>query len=91
MLITAGASRNLRHAEPSRITIEVEVGETAVRAGVVDDGRGFEPDSLAVSQGGGLPSMRERAELLRGRLDLDSRPGAGTRVRVLVPLGEERL
>ncbi len=91
-LIVREAVRNaLRHAEPKRITIDLEVTDTLVRAEVTDDGRGFDPDSLATAQGGGLPSMRERAELLRGRLDLTSRVGEGTRITVLVPLGEDRL
>lgn len=91
-LILREAVRNaLRHAAPSRIDIDLTVTDDAVRARVADDGRGFRVGSLAAAQGGGLPSMRERAELLRGRLDLTSTPGEGTSVDVLVPLRGERL
>ena len=51
---------------------------------VDDNGRGFD-----VSHGGsewyGLASMGERAALVGGRLDIDSAPGDGTRVRLRVP------
>ncbi|MFY1690217.1 sensor histidine kinase [Plantactinospora sp. WMMB782] len=91
-LILREAVRNaLRHAAPTRITIDLEVTDLLVRATVVDDGRGFEPGNVAFSQGGGLPSMGERADLLRGQLDLHSRLGQGTRIGVQVPLRGERL
>jgi signal transduction histidine kinase len=55
---------------------------------VVDDGRGFlcEPGFLWSSRGEGLPGMRERAELLGGALQVESAPGAGTRIAVTLPL-----
>ena len=56
---------------------------------IEDDGRGFEPDGLAAPQGAagfGLVSMRERATLVGGQLEIDSTPGAGTSIFVRVPL-----
>jgi two-component system sensor histidine kinase DegS len=54
-------------------------------AEVTDDGRGFDP---MVAQGGvGLVGMRERVEELGGQIEVKSRPGEGTAVRVRVPLG----
>ncbi|MGC8634294.1 MAG: sensor histidine kinase [Candidatus Limnocylindrales bacterium] len=59
---------------------------------VEDDGRGFDPDVArdAASRSFGLRFMRERAELIGARLDIDSRPSAGTRVRVTIPAGTDR-
>jgi two-component system sensor histidine kinase DegS len=59
---------------------------------VEDDGRGFDPDMArdAASRSFGLRFMRERAELIGARLDIDSRPSAGTRVRVTIPAGTDR-
>jgi signal transduction histidine kinase len=56
---------------------------------VEDDGEGFDPEAVGKatpSWGVGLRSMRERAEMLGGSLRVDSRPGAGTRVELRVPL-----
>jgi two-component system NarL family sensor kinase len=54
---------------------------------VIDDGTGF--DAAAPARPGptgfGLSGMRERAELLGGRLDLVTAPGRGTTVRLLIP------
>jgi signal transduction histidine kinase len=52
---------------------------------VRDDGQGF--DSAQPRRGRwGMTGMRERAEAAGGRLDVQSAPGTGTIVRVLVPL-----
>jgi signal transduction histidine kinase len=53
---------------------------------VTDNGRGFAPDAPGPSSYG-LSSMRERAEIIGGRLSLDSRPQDGTRVIVNLPVG----
>jgi PAS domain S-box-containing protein len=56
---------------------------------IEDDGRGFESAEPAAPPGVagfGLVSMRERATLVGGELEIDSRPGAGTSIFVRVPL-----
>lgn len=86
-LVLREAARNaLRHASPSRLDITIEVTDRALYASVADDGCGF----LAGSSppGGGLPSMRERVQLLRGDLSVSSAPAVGTVVQARVPLGE---
>jgi signal transduction histidine kinase len=53
---------------------------------VADDGRGFDAESPAVrGRRLGLTSMEERATALGGQVVVDSRPGAGTTVRLEVP------
>ena len=56
-----------------------------LHASIEDDGRGFEVGD-ADGAGYGLRFMRERAEELGGSLELLSRPGAGTRVVLEVPV-----
>ena len=59
---------------------------------IADDGHGFDPDGVrdAASRSFGLRFMRERAELIGARLQLDSQPSAGTRVCVTIPAGTDR-
>ena len=59
-----------------------------LRVSVRDDGVGFEPGGP--TEGFGLIGMRERAELLGGRLHLESAPGAGTTVTATFPIRERR-
>ena len=63
------------------------MGPDSVDIEVRDDGIGFDPASPAA--GFGLVGMRERAELAHGSLDVQTEVGAGTIVRVHIPLDAE--
>ena len=67
-----------------RPRVTVWHGRDAVLAEVVDDGVG----GAVLAGGSGLGGVAERLEALSGRLGLDSPPGAGTRVRAVVPVSE---
>ena len=75
----------LRHAAATHVTVRVESdGEGAgMRMTIEDNGKGFDPDSSF--PGLGLRTMRERAAAAGGNLQIDSAPGAGTRVHCVLP------
>jgi signal transduction histidine kinase len=75
-----------KHADATRVRVEVEATPSGMRLTVVDNGQGFEPD--APRSGYGLQSMRERAGIIGATLAIDSRPQDGTRVIVEVPTVE---
>jgi signal transduction histidine kinase len=83
--IVQEALNNVRkHADATLVRVQAEHRGRFVRLAVTDNGRGFEPD--AVGEGGfGLTSMRERAELVGGRLEIRSGRSDGTEVVVEVP------
>jgi two-component system NarL family sensor kinase len=74
----------LRHAEATRILIRLEALPDRVRLTVEDDGQGFVIGEESSASRFGLIGMRERARLLGGSFQLESSPGAGTRVTVEV-------
>src|SRR5579884_889802 len=75
----------VKHAAAGRISISLARRDSGVVAVIEDDGAGF--DQRTVRDGGvGLLGMRERLALLDGRLEIESRPGAGTTVVAEVPL-----
>jgi signal transduction histidine kinase len=74
-----------RHASPSTVRITLRRAAEIVSLTVSDDGRGFDA-AQAASSGLGLHTVRERAELLGGRAEVRSAPGAGTTVRLEIPL-----
>lgn len=80
-----GLTNVRRHARATRVTVALRLGEDVARLVVTDDGCGFVPDGMAA--GYGLLGMRERAHLVGGSVDVDSVPGAGTRLTVTVPRG----
>ena len=75
-----------RHAEAERVRVRVWGGSDGLWVEVSDDGRGFDTASPAPPIHRGITGMRERAELLNGRLEIHSEPGVGTRVRLEAPL-----
>jgi signal transduction histidine kinase len=78
----------LRHGAPSTVDIELSSSDVAVVLTVRDDGSGFDPGVRGTAQRRlGLASMRDRATAVGGRLQVKSRPGQGTTVRLEVPRG----
>lgn len=75
-----------RHGQARRVSVALAFGEVTSRLVVTDDGRGFRPDQPdSTGTGFGLVGLRERVALVGGSVEVDSRPGAGTRVTVTVP------
>jgi signal transduction histidine kinase len=78
-----------KHAQASRVLVRLRRDNSQVLLSVEDDGRGFEPDvepTRGDSAGGiGLLGLRERLEILGGRLELETRPGDGVRLTAHLP------
>jgi PAS domain S-box-containing protein len=72
----------LKHAGATSVTVRVRVDGDRVALEVMDNGRGFDVETLDARRGMGLPGMRERAEQLGGAFLVDSTPSEGTRVSV---------
>ncbi len=75
-----------KYAEASRVEVELFRAEGALAFRVVDDGRGF--DSTSTSYGTGLQGMADRLDAIGGTLQVESTPGAGTRVTGSIPVGD---
>jgi PAS domain S-box-containing protein len=76
-----------RHSGASSIEVRLRTEDQEVLVEIVDDGRGFDP--LSVRTGVGLSAMRERIEGLGGKIEVRSRPGEGTKVKVRIHLGSD--
>jgi len=81
-----------RHAGASAARVSLQVEHDVARLTVSDNGKGFDPQAVAESDAGslGLPSMRERAEIIGGALLIRSELGKGTIVRAVIPLARVR-
>lgn len=77
-----------KHAAAGRVAVSVRRDGTTLALEVADDGTGMTEDRPATALGEGhvgLASIRERVEAVGGRLTITAAPGAGTRVRALLP------
>ena len=76
------------HSQAKRVTVDLSYGTDVVRLIVTDDGIGFDISNSVPSPiggGFGMTSMRERAQLMGGHVEVRSAPGMGTRVEVVIP------
>lgn len=86
-----GLTNVLRHASAAEVRLELKSIKDGIQLCIEDDGIGFSPAHLPGEPGKrhlGLVSMRERAEMLGGTLDVYTAPQEGTTIRVFIPLQE---
>ncbi|MBY0201647.1 sensor histidine kinase [Paenibacillus polysaccharolyticus] len=84
LIIQEAVANVVKHAEAGLVSLAIRESEHQISMSISDDGQGFlqqteRPGSY------GLSTMRERAEKLGGQVQIISKPGAGTTVRVLIP------
>ena len=75
----------VQHAHARHCRVRLTTMPDEVRLLVADDGAGFDPGEVAAGRFG-LLGLNERARLLHGQLRLETSPGEGTCVEVVVPL-----
>jgi len=77
-----------KHAGAAKATVRLGNEDDCLRITIEDDGQGFDSSRLAREEGRsfGLRSMRERVERAGGRFSVESSPGHGTHITVLLPL-----
>lgn len=73
-----------QHAEATEITVRLVTTPEEIRLAVIDNGRGFDPEQVTENRYG-LVGLNERARLLGGQLQLQTAPGAGTRLVITIP------
>jgi signal transduction histidine kinase len=80
-------SNVVRHAQATRVEVELTVEGQHMELTIRDNGRGFDRGAGGLKRHGlGLVNVRERVLAVHGTCDLWSKPGAGTEVRVRTPL-----
>jgi signal transduction histidine kinase len=85
-----GLTNIQKHARATKVKVELQFGSQEATLRLCDDGQGFDPIILqdlvpGRESGYGLEGVRERLELIGGHFQLQSSPGAGTRLRASVP------
>jgi PAS domain S-box-containing protein len=75
-----------RHAGVKEASVDVWANATSLGARIEDQGRGFDVATALATRSSGLEGMRERSRLAGGHLEIDSKPGRGTRLSLDLPL-----
>lgn len=78
-----------KYSETEKITVRINSGKNRIELYVIDEGMGFnveEYEKTRKNKGIGLFSMKERAKLVKGSVEIESIVGLGTKVKVVIPL-----
>ncbi len=82
-----------KHSKAQTVNIRLSIGDKRIYLKIIDDGIGFNVDekidSLDNKSGFGLYNIRERVDLLNGKIEIDSEIHKGTKIDVMIPLCEE--
>jgi two-component system, NarL family, sensor histidine kinase DesK len=87
--VREGTTNVIRHSHARHCEIRIANEDGAIRAEVVDDGRGAPASAPSSAPGAGLPGLVERVAEAGGRLEAGSVPGGGFRLQVHLPRGDE--
>lgn len=87
-LIQEALNNIFKHAEATSGKVRLEFAEKTINIFVSDDGKGFNISQVNRNKYG-LMGMRERCNLLGGDIDITSKPGKGTKVKIILPLKKE--
>jgi len=87
-IVQEGLTNCARHAQAKHIRVRLEEANGQLAAAVEDDGVGFDQDG-GVAYGLGLLGITERVRELSGNVSIQSEPGKGTRIAIVLPLARE--
>jgi signal transduction histidine kinase len=82
-IVQEGLNNAVKHASATSVSLTVRRNGGVVQIRLSDDGRGFEPNQR---DGFGLTGIKERVQLLGGRMNINSALGQGTCLRVEIPV-----
>ena len=85
-IVQEGFNNIMKHAGATHADLYVLDREHQLYLVLKDNGGGFEESIVPSNSGIGLHSMKERAKLLNGSLEIDSMPGQGTTIEVTIPI-----
>lgn len=82
-MIQESMNNIIKHANANEVSIIIRRANEHLQISISDDGRGFDVNDF--TEGIGLKSLRSRVNLIKGDLQINSKPGIGTEVIILVP------
>jgi signal transduction histidine kinase len=87
-VLQEGLNNVVKHSGATSALVELTLEPSHVRLTICDNGKGFAPGSVTPTVAGhgfGLVGMQERARMMGGELTIDSEPGHGTTITIVVP------
>jgi len=87
-VLQEAVNNSIKHSGAKRIEVQLLQQSSEIHLSVRDSGKGFDVDKALSGKGLGLTSMTERVRLVNGTMAIESKPMAGTNIRVHIPLAQ---
>ena len=78
-----------KHSQAKKVNIEISINKNYININIEDDGIGFDVKNINFSKSFGLSSLKERVSLVEGTIDIISKIGKGTIIKVRIPNKED--
>ena len=88
LIVKEALTNALKHSGASEVRVQARLDGSTLQIVVADDGKGFDPASIAEGRRNGMGNMRRRAAAMNATFDLQSSPGKGATVMLSVVLGK---
>jgi len=89
LIVKEALTNALKHSGAGEVQVHAKISGSTLEIQVRDDGKGFDPTSLAEGRRNGVGNMRRRAEVINAQLELQSAVGSGTTMKLLVILSKK--
>ncbi|TFH35642.1 MAG: hypothetical protein E4G99_06855, partial [Anaerolineales bacterium] len=78
------------HAQATQVKIVIDMDQAQIRVSIDDNGKGFDPEVVQAEENitHGLALMSHQIEELNGSIEIDSKPGEGTRIAIVLPASD---
>lgn len=76
----------IKHAQAKRASIRLVIAHGNIELVIEDDGKGVDMDRVQLKKGVGLSNIISRAELFHGKVDIQTAPGEGYKLKIEIPL-----
>jgi signal transduction histidine kinase len=90
LIVKEALTNSLKHSGAGEVQVHAKISGNLLEILVRDDGRGFDPSTLADGRRNGLGNMRRRAEVIGAKLELQSTAGEGTTVQLMMDLNDKK-
>ncbi|MEX0722178.1 MAG: PAS domain-containing protein [Balneolaceae bacterium] len=86
-IVQEALSNAIKHAEANKINVQLIKDDLELILTIDDNGKGFDITAPEFKKGLGLKTMKTRTDALSGVLDVETKPGKGTLLNVIIPIG----
>jgi two-component system, NarL family, sensor kinase len=85
-IIQEAVNNSIKYSEATNVSIDLNASDSKLKLKIEDNGKGFDPEK--VKKGNGMNNILSRVEILKGNLEVKTKPGSGVKIVISIPLNQ---